>query len=572
MLDHTSTGFQPKIIDLKEMVDIDVKKVVIIGDGMSGKTQTLITFGKKLLTYLHKIYSARSILEERFSEDAGLEVALESFGDSYEVDPAFKSWAERYGFLLQYGNNKWNVTSISLDTETIGFEDFHFIFPFVWNNKTYRINLVGSDVGGQNIFDHFRTVLGKIAGANDILMVVFDKSRALSCWNSIDQVQKVVGDKISEQRLGQSNIPRIVYVGNKIDLEEHINKQEWQNNILNSIMKTFSQIADYRQGVYQLPSLVGKKGVERSFNFKIENNLLHFPDFEALVYNAIRETDPEYRTQKIMTDVNAKAIAREMNLPVTAFVSSSLKANLKIEFFTPKKEVPISGHAIIATLWLLAEIGKIVPENNKITLKIETKLGLIPAEIKWKNNSVDKVYMTQKKPKFREVEVNKQKLADILGIRTDKIETNDKLPLIIADTGSPKLLVLISSKEMTDALVPKFDEVERLCRRLKVTGLHLYTFDTYLEGSTCYTRQFEPIRGASETIVSGMANGALGAYLVSKGFAQPGALIIEQGESLERPGKVELRIKATADEVKSVRVGGKAQVIFKFELYKDLLE
>jgi GTPase SAR1 family protein len=312
MLDHTSTGFQPKNVDLNEMVDIDVKKVVIIGDGMSGKTQTLITFGKKILTYLQKIYSARSILEDRFSEDAGLEVALESFGDSYEVDPAFKSWAERYGFLLQYGNNKWNVTSVSLDTETIGFEDFHFIFPFVWNNKTYRINLVGSDVGGQNIFDHFRTVLGKIAGVNDILMVVFDKSRALSCWNSIDQVQKVVGDKISEQRLGQSNIPRIVYVGNKIDLEEHINKQEWQNSISNSIMKTFSQVADYRQGAYQLPSLVGKKGVERSFNFKIENNLLHFPDFEALIYNAIRETDPEYRTQKIMTDVNAKAIAREI--------------------------------------------------------------------------------------------------------------------------------------------------------------------------------------------------------------------------------------------------------------------
>ena len=272
------------------------------------------------------------------------------------------------------------------------------------------------------------------------------------------------------------------------------------------------------------------------------------------------------------TTEQKEAIAREMNLPVTAFVSNSLKADLKIEFFTPKKEVPISGHATIAALWLLADIGKITQENNKITLKIETKLGLISTEIKWKNNSVDKVYMTQKKPKFREVEINKQKLADILGIRTDKIETNDKLPLIIADTGSPKLLVLISSKEMTDALVPKFDEVERLCRRLKVTGLHLYTFDTYQEGSTCYTRQFEPIRGAAETAVSGMANGALGAYLVSKGFAQPGTLIIEQGESLDRPGKVEVRIKATADEVKSVRIGGKAQVIFKFELYKNLQE
>ncbi len=267
-----------------------------------------------------------------------------------------------------------------------------------------------------------------------------------------------------------------------------------------------------------------------------------------------------------------ESITREMNLPITAFISKSLKADLKIEFFTPKKEVPISGHATIACLWLLAELGKIVPENSKTSMKIETKQGIFPVEIKWKNNSVDKVYMTQKKPKFREVEINKQKLADILGIRTDKIETNDKLPLIIADTGSPKLLVLISSKEMTDALVPKFDEVERLCRRLKVTGLHLYTFDTYLDGSTCYSRQFEPIRGAPETAVSGMANGALGAYLVSKGFAQPGTLIIEQGESMERSGKIEVKIKATNDGIKSVKIGGKARVIFKFELNEDLLK
>ncbi|MFW9903325.1 MAG: hypothetical protein ACFFFH_03255 [Candidatus Thorarchaeota archaeon] len=308
-----STGFQPKNINLTEMVDVDVKKVVIIGDGMSGKTQTLITFGKKIQVYLQRIYSARTILEKKYSEDTGLEAALGAFGDDIMVDPVFQSWAEHHGFLIQYGNNKWNIMSISLDTETIGFEDFHFIFPYFWQNKTYRINLFGSDVGGQNIFDHFRTVLGKIAGAKDILIVVFDKSRTLSCWNSIEQVQRVVGDKITEQGFEQSNIPRIVYVGNKIDLEEHINKQDWQNKVSNSIMKTISQVKDYRQGVYQLPSLVGKKGVERSFNFKIENDILHFPDFEALVYNAIRESDPDYRTQRIMTDVNAKAIAREIS-------------------------------------------------------------------------------------------------------------------------------------------------------------------------------------------------------------------------------------------------------------------
>ena len=51
-----------------------------------------------------------------------------------------------------------------------------------------------------------------------------------------------------------------------------------------------------------------------------------------------------------------ESIAREMNLSVTAFVSDSKKADFKIEYFTPKKEVTLSGHATIAALWLLADI------------------------------------------------------------------------------------------------------------------------------------------------------------------------------------------------------------------------
>ncbi|MHA1124988.1 MAG: PhzF family phenazine biosynthesis protein [Candidatus Heimdallarchaeota archaeon] len=259
-------------------------------------------------------------------------------------------------------------------------------------------------------------------------------------------------------------------------------------------------------------------------------------------------------------------IAREINLSVTAFVSTSEKADFKIEYFTPKKEIPVSGHASIAAFWILAEIGRLKRDNNKAKATFETLKGTYTMEVKWKNEKVDKVFMALDKPVFTKTDLDPRKLADMLGINPAKIEANDKLPLIIANAGSPKLLVLITSKEMTDAMVPNYDELERLCRKLKVTGIHLYTFDTYLEGSNCYARHFEPIRGLPETATSGLANGALGAFLVKKGFAPPGTLIIEQGESLDRAGKVEIKIKATQDEIKSVKIGGKARVVFSLEL------
>lgn len=259
-------------------------------------------------------------------------------------------------------------------------------------------------------------------------------------------------------------------------------------------------------------------------------------------------------------------IAREMNLPISVFITASKIADYKFEYFTPKKQVSISGHGTIAAVWLLAELGKIKPKESISDIKIETNIGLFPCEILWNEKTIDKVYMTQKKPEFREIDLSKNKLADVLGIREDKIESNEKLPFIVADTGSPKILALLSSKEMTDALVPKFDDIERLCLKYKVEGIHLYTFDTYFEGSKCYTRHFEPLRGAPETAISGMANGALGAFLVSREFAPPGLLIFEQGESLDRISKLEVIIEADDTGITSVKIGGKAHIVFKFNL------
>ncbi len=52
------------------------------------------------------------------------------------------------------------------------------------------------------------------------------------------------------------------------------------------------------------------------------------------------------------TDILKQYIASEMNLPITSFVTKSEKADFKVEFFTPKKRIPIGGHATIATFWL----------------------------------------------------------------------------------------------------------------------------------------------------------------------------------------------------------------------------
>ena len=303
-----NSGFIPNAIKLSEMKDVNVKKIIFIGDGMSGKTQIILTLSNIILDYLNELYSTfrQSRLqpfEESVLRHADAALNLESNLISTELI----NWAEIHGFLVKYGRVKWNVKSaVSLDTETIGFEDFNFIFPYVWNGSTYRIHLSGSDVGGQNIFDHLRNVLGKIAGKKDTIVVVFDRSRALSCWNSVEQVRNVIGDKLNIS----SNIPTIFYIGNKLDLEEHIRSQKWQAGVLRSFMDKTRKALNYGRGSFKVPSLVRKNADEREIHFKLKGSKISFPDLEALLYNSIRECDGNF--SKIMTDVNTKSLAREI--------------------------------------------------------------------------------------------------------------------------------------------------------------------------------------------------------------------------------------------------------------------
>ena len=295
----SSTGFQPELVNLTEMKEV-VATSIFIGDGMSGKTQILITLGKLLLEYLQKIYQISK------TNNPSLEA------ESQEFSKSLRTWAEGYGFFLRYGKIKWNIMDVSLDAETVGLEDFEFIFPYVWKGQTYKIKLQGNDVGGQNIFDHFRAVLGKIVSPEDFLIVVFDKSRQLSCFNSINQIKSIIENR--------SDFPRIIYCVNKIDLEEHIQATTWREGVSKSILQEIESISYSHQGEYSIPSLVGKE--EKSIRYKIENNRLTFPDLEAIIYNSIRSSDSKYKTQ-LMSEVNTKALSRE----IAAQISYSKKAD-----------------------------------------------------------------------------------------------------------------------------------------------------------------------------------------------------------------------------------------------------
>jgi PhzF family phenazine biosynthesis protein len=61
----------------------------------------------------------------------------------------------------------------------------------------------------------------------------------------------------------------------------------------------------------------------------------------------------------MLTSAQKLAVAQQVGLSETAFVSASNAAAIKLEFFTPTRQIAHCGHATFATFSLLRQLGVI---------------------------------------------------------------------------------------------------------------------------------------------------------------------------------------------------------------------
>jgi PhzF family phenazine biosynthesis protein len=229
-----------------------------------------------------------------------------------------------------------------------------------------------------------------------------------------------------------------------------------------------------------------------------------------------------------------RAIAAELNITETAFVRFS--EALEIRYFTPTTEVPLCGHATIASLCVLKLKGLVGK------LEIKTKAGNILTEIG------ERFWMRQRDFEYIR-SINDEAVSGALGCQvSDSAVVSTGLKLIVARVGSFQGLM---------SLKPDNTEVEKLCSDAKAAGIYAYTFDA--PTSDVAARFFAPAVGIDEDPVTGTAAGALAGYLR---YTETGKdyFTIEQGHVLKREGVIHVRV----DD--GIWVGGDAVIVAKGEL------
>jgi PhzF family phenazine biosynthesis protein len=262
-----------------------------------------------------------------------------------------------------------------------------------------------------------------------------------------------------------------------------------------------------------------------------------------------------------LTDQQMQTIAREMSVSETAFVlpASMPGADMRIRWFSPQAEVPLCGHATIASFHALAEEGMHgMKAPGTYAFKLETKSGILPVTVE-KNATGTDVFFGLSVPEFSRAGQYKLDLMRILNIKQEEFEP--RMPIVVAQN----IYVPIRRLHTIFAMKPNFFAMSQFLTNRDLSGICVFTTETIDPTSSVHSRYFAPTIGINEDPVTGSANGPLGVYLFEHGnIEQSGEtlkFIGEQGDAIGRKGRVAIHITVRGSDVTSVKIGGRAITI-----------
>jgi trans-2,3-dihydro-3-hydroxyanthranilate isomerase len=265
-----------------------------------------------------------------------------------------------------------------------------------------------------------------------------------------------------------------------------------------------------------------------------------------------------------LSEAQMQAIARVMGFSGTGFVlpSDDSMVEFRLRWFTPTVEVPLCGHATVATLKVLAELGRLPLDGSP--RKIETLSGVLRITVE-KDRQRQLHRLQVPRPEFRPFRLPEEKAKALYGVYQ-----SDRMSIwpIVATEYDPYIPVI--SIGTLSKLRP---DLARMKSEPGWGTACFFTGETLELGHTWHCRFFAPALGINEDPVTGAINGPLGAYFyqfVDTAKPPRAEYVGEQGDLINCPGRVYVVVTGDGAVPTDVEIGGEA-VILKNEPLEDLL-
>jgi PhzF family phenazine biosynthesis protein len=245
-------------------------------------------------------------------------------------------------------------------------------------------------------------------------------------------------------------------------------------------------------------------------------------------------------------------IASKIGLSETAFVSSSVVAEFKLEFFTPTKQITHCGHATIATFVYLRELGRVTKSRtSKETIDGNREI-FFDGEL---------AFMEQVSPKYTKVKNEEKEILSSLTLSSPDL-MNGFSPAIV-NTGNAFLIVPLKNENAVASVKPDFEAITKLSEKHDLIGYYVFSGNATDQGRDAGTRMFAPRYGIVEESATGMAAGPLACYLYDKMSINKDVFLIEQGHFMKLPSPSVITVKLNLEDerITGLIAGGKAKVM-----------
>jgi PhzF family phenazine biosynthesis protein len=259
-----------------------------------------------------------------------------------------------------------------------------------------------------------------------------------------------------------------------------------------------------------------------------------------------------------------QALARELNNGDTAFLLQPDAADhdLRLRFFTPRREAAFVGHATLAAHAVLATLQLPPRPRQKQSsgmVEVDAISGSWPPRIA--------IHLPAPKPPRPVAEQQLDAALQALTLTRAELDAQCP-PVLVGDSNSGRLLIGVQHGATLARLTPVPARLVELSAQLGAPGYFLFSRQSAVPDVYTEARMFCPALGIPEDPVSGNAHALLGAYLLQQGvLGPPDCATVEftgaQGHHMGRPGHVTVALQIERGGLQSVTIVGEAVVVFE---------
>jgi len=247
-----------------------------------------------------------------------------------------------------------------------------------------------------------------------------------------------------------------------------------------------------------------------------------------------------------------QGLAAELGISETAFVlPPESDGDHRVRIFTPRRELPVAGHPMVGTAWVLRAAGRI-----EETARLETGAGILAVRVQ------GSVATAELGPPEAGPIVDGEEAGGATGV-TPAADP----PTQVWSAGVPQLMLPVADIDALTAARPDADAIAALGERDGWLGVSLYCVTGGEDGRlSVRVRHFAPQLGVLEDPVTGSAAAALGACLAAAGRADPNGnleMVVGQGIEPGRGGEMAVRVRARRRAPALIQIGGRVVPLFE---------